>query len=289
MDYREDGKIDQSEVIYSGGGGRGRGGGIAIGGGAGVIVLILALLFGFNPNDILGGGQPEPNGTAANAPVCSRGSDIRKDRECRFPAYVNSIQSYWRTALDGYTNAPTNIYSGQVNTACGAASAEVGPFYCPADKTVYIDTVFMDRLLKQLGAQGGDAAEAYIIAHEYGHHISNLTGTLQKAQTSRETGPTSGQVRLELQADCYAGIWFHNTIKDPNSLITSVTQDDLNRVVDAARAVGDDAIQMKQQGGVSPESWTHGSSAMRKHWVQKGFDSGDPNVCDTFSATDLEG
>ena len=140
----------------------------------------------------------------------------------------------------------------------------------------------------QLGAAGGDAAEAYVIAHEYGHHISNLTGVLAKAQSSgNTTGPASAQVRLELQADCYAGAWLKNAASDPISPIKSITADDVNRAVDAALAVGDDRIQLKSTGAVTPESWTHGSSAMRKRWLAIGFNDGDPSQCNTFTADAL--
>ena len=143
-------------------------------------------------------------------------------------------------------------------------------------------------MLPQLGAQGGDAAEAYVIAHEYGHHIQNLTGVMSQVQSQgRQTGPTSPQVRLELQADCYAGVWMRNATADPNSPISEITQEDIDRAVDAAIAVGDDRIQEMSTGEVSPESWTHGSSAQRKQWLARGFNTGDPNQCNTFSADAL--
>ena len=177
----------------------------------------------------------------------------------------------------------------QIATGCGTATSQVGPFYCPADKVVYLDDSFFDTMLEgQLGAQGGDAAEAYVLAHEYGHHISDLTGVLARAQASgNSTGPKSAQVRLELQADCYAGAWLANATADPDSPIRKVTRDDLDRAVDAALAVGDDRIQMKSTGSVSPESWTHGSAAMRKKWLATGFNSGDPGQCNTFAASAL--
>jgi predicted metalloprotease len=153
---------------------------------------------------------------------------------------------------------------------------------------VYLDLGFFDQLTGQLGAQGGDAAEAYVLAHEFGHHIQNLTGTMQRVQSSRQgTGPTSPGVRLELQADCYAGVWFRHATEDPQSPITEVTQEDLDRAVDAAQAVGDDRIQQKMQGQVSPETWTHGSAAMRRQWLAQGFNTGDPNKCDTFAKNAL--
>lgn len=290
MEYRDNARIDASEVVYAGKGGSGRRGpGIALGGGAGVLVLLVALLFNVDLGALTQGDAPvAPQTGTVETPHCQTGADIKQDRRCRWAAQVNSIQRYWRSALPGYKPAKLVIFSGRISTACGTAGSEVGPFYCPGDQQVYMDPGFTEMLLKRLGARGGDAAEAYILAHEYGHHVSNLTGTLARAQSSRQqTGPKSAQTRLELQADCYAGVWFANTVKDPNSLIQSVTADDLERVVDAARAVGDDHIQMQSTGGISPESWTHGSSAMRKHWVTKGFQSGDPNVCDTFSTDDL--
>lgn len=285
MQYNEDAKLDPSQV--SGGGGR-RGTTIALGGGAGLLVIIVALLFGIDPGLLSGGSTTGVPATTAPDPYaqCTSGADIAKNRDCRFVAYTNSIQAFWTEAYPGYVPTRTKIFSGQIATGCGTATAEVGPFYCPADKVVYLDDSFFDTMLKgQLGAEGGDAAEAYVIAHEYGHHISDLTGVLAKAQASgNRTGPKSAQVRLELQADCYAGAWLANATADPNSPITQITRDDLNRAVDAALAVGDDRIQMKSTGSVSPESWTHGSAAMRKHWLAVGFNSGDPGKCNTFAA-----
>ena len=285
MKYRDNAQLDPSQM----GGSRGGGGKIAIGGGAGVIVLLLALFLGINPGDLMGGTsspQAEPSGTAA-APYqqCTKGADISRDRECRFVAYTNSIQSYWAGAYDGYQKIQVVPFTGQVSTACGTATSAVGPFYCPGDTTVYLDTGFFDELTSKLGAKGGDSAEAYVFAHEFGHHIQNLTGVMQKVQSQgQQTGPKSGGVRLELQADCYAGVWMNHTTKDPNSPIESLTQDDLNRAIDAAAAVGDDRIQERMQGQVNPESWTHGSAANRQKWLQTGFESGDPNTCDTFAA-----
>ena len=270
------------------GGGRGGSGGkIAIGGGAGLIVLIIALVLGINPGDILGGAQeagPEPSGNSSQFAQCTRGADINTDRDCRFVAYTNSIQEYWNDNVQGYQEIQVVTFTGGVNTACGHATSAVGPFYCPADSTVYLDLEFFDQLTGQLGAQGGDAAEAYVLAHEFGHHIQNLTGTMSRVQGSgQRTGPTSAAVRLELQADCYAGVWFRRAAEDPESPISEVTQEDLRRAVDAAQAVGDDRIQEKMQGQVSPETWTHGSAAMRRKWLARGFETGDPNKCDTFA------
>lgn len=285
VQYRSGAKLDSSQM--GSGGGR-RGTTVALGGGAAILVAIVAMLFGLNPSDLLGGttaGTPTTAETNRFA-HCKTVTDISKDRDCRFVAYTNSIQAYWAKAYSGYQQTETKVFDGQVATGCGTATAEVGPFYCPADLVVYLESTFFDEMLKgQLGAKGGDAAEAYVIAHEYGHHISDLTGTLSKAQSYKGTGPKSAQVRLELQADCYAGGWMANATKDPASPIQTITADDLANAVDAAKAVGDDRIQMRSTGQVSPESWTHGSSAMRRKWLAVGFNSGDANKCDTVAAT----
>jgi uncharacterized protein len=244
-----------------------------------------------NPGDILGGTQEaDPGPSSGQTPFaqCTRGSDISADRDCRFVAYTNSIQDYWRGALPDYQSIKVETFEGQVSTACGTASSAVGPFYCPADTSVYLDLGFFDQLTGELGAQGGDAAEAYVLAHEFGHHAQNLVGTMARVQGgSQQTGSRSPQVRLELQADCYAGVWFRHATDDPESPISQVTADDLNRAVDAAAAVGDDRIQRKMQGQVSSETWTHGSAASRQKWLSQGFRSGDPETCDTFAAAAL--
>ncbi len=291
MQYNPNARLDSSQMGSGGGGARsGRTGGIAVGGGASIIVVILALIFGFPVGDLLGGTQAEAPGAGSGAASneyahCQTGADIAQNPECRFVAFTNSIQSYWAQALPGYKPSKTVTFSGQVSTGCGTATSDVGPFYCPADQTVYFDPTFFTTMLPQLGAAGGDAAEAYVVAHEYGHHIQNLTGVLAKVQSAgRETGPESGQVRLELQADCYAGVWFRYADSDPNGPIQQITRDDLDRAVDAALSVGDDRIQQRSTGQVSPEHWTHGSSEQRKYWLATGYNSGDPNLCNTFSA-----
>lgn len=285
MQYNKNAKLDSSQM----GSGGGRGGVVALGGGAGIIVMILALVFGFDPGAIMGSTTGAPSGENEYA-ACKTGADIEANRECRYVAYTNSIQDYWSKAFSGYQMTKTQIFTGSIPTGCGTATSAVGPFYCPADKTVYLDTGFFDQMLEgRLGAAGGDAAEAYVIAHEYGHHISNLTGVLAQVQSAgQQTGPTSPQVRLELQADCYAGVWLANATSDPESPIAAITQDDLNRAVDAAIAVGDDRIQEATTGRVDRESWTHGSSAQRKRWMAIGFNSGDPNQCDTFAVGALD-
>lgn len=293
MQYNRNARLDSSQMRSGGGGGRG--GGVAVGGGASILILILALLFGFNPGDLLGGGTTGSTGSSGSTGTstseyedCETGADIETNRECRWVAYTNSIQSYWTQTLSGYQQTTTTTFSNAIQTACGQATSQVGPFYCPADQRVYLDKTFFDGLLSQLGAEGGDAAEAYVIAHEYGHHIQNLTGVMSQVQSQgQSSGPDSPAVRLELQADCYAGVWFRFADSDPNGPIAAVTQDDLDRAIDAAERVGDDHIQESMQGTVNPETWTHGSSAQRKEWLARGFTTGDPNQCNTFSANAL--
>jgi predicted metalloprotease len=280
--YNDQANLDPSQM----GGGRGGGGKIAIGGGAGLVVIVLALLFGVNPGDILG-GQPTGQQSDGSTPFaqCTRGSDISHDRDCRFVAYTNSIQDYWGGAVKNYQVIKVQTFTGSIDTACGNATSAVGPFYCPGDTAVYLDLGFFDELKSKLGAEGGDAAEAYVLAHEFGHHIQNLVGTMAKVQGAGQgTGPKSAGVRLELQADCYAGVWFKHATNDPKSPISEISTDDLNRATDAAAAVGDDRIQKKMQGQVTPETWTHGSAAMRQKWLGTGFSTGDANQCDTFAA-----
>ena len=288
MQYNPGAQLDPSQM---GGGGRGRGGTVAVGGGASILIIILAMLFGFDPGALLGGGSsaPAPGGTDNPYAHCLEGKDIQEDPECRWVAYQTSIQNYWKQTLSGYQPAQTKTFDGAVNTACGQATAQVGPFYCPADATVYLDKSFFQTMLPQLGAQGGDAAEAYVIAHEYGHHIQNLTGIMGKVQQQGQTaGANSPAVRLELQADCYAGAWLRYASGSADSIISEVTQDDLDRAVNAAEVVGDDHIQHMQAGRVDPSQWTHGSSQMRKEWLAQGFNSGDPNTCNTFAAGALD-
>jgi predicted metalloprotease len=284
--YNEGAQLDPSQM-----GGGGRGGKVALGGGAGLVVIVLALIFGINPGDLTGvTGPAEPDDTSGGTAFaqCTRGSDISRDRECRFVAFTNSIQEYWGENLQGYKEIKVITFTGSVDTACGNATSAVGPFYCPGDTSVYLDLAFFDQLTSQLGAQGGDAAEAYVLAHEFGHHVQNLVGTMRQVQGGGQgSGPKSPGVRLELQADCYAGAWFNHASSDPDGPIAEVSKDDLNRAIDAAAAVGDDRIQEKMQGQVNPESWTHGSAANRQKWLTRGFTTGDPNRCDTFAADAL--
>jgi predicted metalloprotease len=277
--------------------GRGRGGTVAAGGGVGALVILLvALCTGGDPSSVIEttnqvqAQQGEIDGLETQ---CQTGADVEENPDCRFVFYVNSIQDYWddEFARRGATYSPatTNFFTSAVQTGCGGASSQVGPFYCPADQSVYLDLGFFDQLRTQFGGGGGDFAEAYVLAHEYGHHIQNLTGQMQQVRPG--SGPTSGAVRLELQADCYAGVWArHATTTDTaegEPLITEVTEEDIIEGLNAAATVGDDYIQERFQGTVSPESWTHGSSEQRQRWFAVGYRTGDLAACDTFSTNQL--
>jgi len=282
MRFRPGARLNTGQVQdRRGGGGRG----LAVGGGAGglLVVIVLALL-GVN---LPGGSDPYSLGPSSDAPTtelataCETGSDANQREDCRIVGVVNSVQDYWAEHLDGYRETPTQFFTAQTSTGCGAASSAVGPFYCPVDQTVYIDLDFYDDLRARFGAQGGPFAEAYVIAHEYGHHVQHLLGTDKRVGDDRQ-GETSGSVRLELQADCYAGVWAAHAVE--TGYIEDLTAADIADGLNAAAAIGDDRIQEQATGRVDPESWTHGSSASRQKWFNTGYRGGDPQRCDTFAA-----
>jgi hypothetical protein len=321
MEFDQNAQLDTSQIEDrrgSGGGRGGAGGGLggmlggsggkiaAGGGGLGIIGLILALLLG--GGNIFGGGGGATNvfPSEAAAPAataddsassvsatCRTGADANARQDCLIVGVVNSSQNYWAAEFGRsgikYTPAKTQFFTAQTQTACGGATSAVGPFYCPADQKVYIDLEFYDELETKFGASGGKLAQAYVIAHEYGHHVQNLLGTSDQVQRSgNRSGATSPAVRLELQADCYAGVWVNHATTEPQPetgrpYITSITQQDIDDALSAANAVGDDWIQRRFQGRVNPDSFTHGTSAQRKKWFMVGYETGDPNRCDTFS------
>ncbi|MFI6324893.1 neutral zinc metallopeptidase [Nonomuraea sp. NPDC050556] len=269
MDFRDDAELDTSQVEDRGGRGGGfPGGGIAIGGGiTGIIALIVALVFGGG----LGGGGSEPAGiqpTTNLAQDCKTGKDAEQSEKCMVVAVVNSIQDYWDGVIPEYQPAKTTLFSGGVQTGCGAADSSVGPFYCPNDQRVYLDLSFFKQLQSQFGAQGGPFAEAYVIAHEYGHHVQNLKGALSGGNS----------VGTELQADCLAGIWANHAV-ETKLYEKPFTEAEIAQALDAAAAVGDDRIQKRTQGRVDPDSFTHGSSEQRIHAFQTGYGSGDTQRC----------
>jgi predicted metalloprotease len=310
MRYSEGADLDPSGVQDRRGGGFGGGRGLAVGGGGlglvGVLVLVLVLF------QVLGGGGGGGTGaalgqlggqlgglgegqTADNTQLeqqCRTGADANESLDCAVVADIESIQDYWSGALGpDYRPTDTVFFNGSVQTSCGGATSGSGPFYCPGDQLVYIDLSFFDTLQQQFGAEGGLFVNAYVIAHEYGHHVQNLLGINQQV-TPGETGPASGTVRLELQADCFAGTWANHaeTVPDESGqpLIAEITQDDIDRALDAAARIGDDFIQQNLGGGtVDQDAFTHGSSEQRQRWFTTGYETGDPAQCDTFATDDL--
>ncbi|WP_341716747.1 neutral zinc metallopeptidase [Micromonospora sp. FIMYZ51] len=300
MELNENARIDTSQVQDRRGGGGGGGLGIPIpiggGGRGGIVGIVIAVLValvggGFGLNAMTGGEEQGDN--AALEQRCAA-PDALEQLDCRNTLYVNSIQAYWRTALpqalgEQYRPTRTVFFSQGVNTACGQADSGVGPFYCPADSLVYIDLSFYQVLAEQLGASG-EFAQPYVLAHEYGHHVQNLLGTNEQVRRQQQRDPGAANelsVRLELQADCYAGAWAKNatgTADDSGQKIfTSITERDIAEAIDTAEAIGDDAISKRANRPVNPDEFTHGTSEQRKQWFDRGYSTGDPASCDTFS------
>jgi predicted metalloprotease len=254
---------------------------IAVGGGVvGLVIAVVLLFLNGGSSDLTGGA----GGTASSSDLaaCRSGADVRQDPDCRIVAYVNSIQAYWSGTVASYREADTVLFTGRTSTGCGAATTEVGPFYCPVDGHVYIDLGFFRELTQRFGANAGPLAQAYVLAHEYGHHIQDLDGTIDRVGANSQ-GPQSASVRLELQADCYAGVWTANAVR--TGFIAGIGDRDIADALSAAAAVGDDRLQQEFQGHVTPETWTHGSSAERQRWFTNGYRSGAPTACDTFGGS----
>jgi predicted metalloprotease len=275
--FRRDAGLDTSQISDR----RGAGPLVAGGGGLiGLIVLVMSLLNGGGG----GGGLPDSSVGDLKSDLsaeCQTGEDANQRDDCRIVAVVNSVQAYWESRLgNNYQRATTVFFSGSTNSGCGSATSSVGPFYCPTDQRIYIDLGFYEDLRNRFGAQGGPFAEAYVIAHEYGHHVENLRGVLERAR-SRETGPQSPGVRVELQADCMAGMWARGAVD--TGFIEELTDADIRDGLDAAAAIGDDRIQEQAQGQVSPEQWTHGSAEQRQKWFLTGYRSTESFPCDTFA------
>jgi hypothetical protein len=310
MRYNEGGGLDTSDIQDrrgGGGGGFGGGRGVAVGGGGlglvGLIVVVLINVLGGGGGGGTGGsgipaggfsgiGQGQSADNAQLAAECDETGDANRSLDCAAVVDIDSIQDFWTQNLQGYQRADTVFFSGQVQTACGGATSGSGPFYCPADQLVYIDLSFFDTLERDFGAQGGLFVNAYVLAHEYGHHVQNLLGINRQVQQG-ETGPTSGTVRLELQADCFAGAWANHAETVPDETtgqprIAEITDDDIARALDAAGRIGDDFIQTNLGSGqVDQDAFTHGSSEQRQKWFTIGYQTGDPNQCDTFATDDL--
>lgn len=276
-------------------------GGTRAGGGiGGVLVIILFLVLtqcmgdgGGTTTGIDPSGQGNPAGLEQDSDRyanCKTGADAEDDVDCARKAVLLSLEQYWGATLPqqaGTELAPaqTITFSGGVNTGCGQATSQVGPFYCPADQQIYLDTTFFTDVLEgQLGGQGGDFVEPYVLAHEYGHHIQNMLGTMGRVRTQQ--GPESDAVRLELQADCYAGMWTRDA-SDGDGILLDLDQGDIDEAIDSAKTVGDDRIQEKSGQRVDPDGWTHGSSEQRMRWFMVGYEEGTLEACDTFAAGEL--
>jgi predicted metalloprotease len=315
MRFNPRARLDRSQVqVRRGGGGGGTRGlpipagmGGRVGGGIGGIILIvvIVLLSGALNGGGGGSGSPGVNPPRSDSEAvssselteCQTGEDANENPDCARLAVVNSIQAFWGEALPEqtgreYVEADTVMFSGGVSTGCGNATSDVGPFYCPArgDMKVYLDTTFFKDMLEgQLGATGGDFAEAYVLAHEYGHHIENLLGYMGRVRTQQ--GPESDAVRLELMADCLGGMWTKHATESTDAggepLILELNQQDIEEAINAAQAVGDDRIQQKSSGRVNPDQWTHGSAAAREYWFTIGYSKGTLQDCDTFETDQL--
>lgn len=274
---------------------RGRGTGIAIGGGGlGVLALVLiSQLVGVDLTGLaglMGGGSSMGSGPLTPVENCETGADANANTECRVSFVAESLDAYWEGELGAaYTPPPFMLFEQSVTTACGNATSAVGPFYCPPDQTVYLDISFYDELRNKFGAEGGPLAQMYVVAHEFGHHIQNIQGTMDRAKRG-DTGPTSDSVKIELQADCYAGAWAGAAATTPDQngtpFLKPITQQEMSDALNAASVIGDDRIQETMSGQVHPESWTHGSSAQRQKWFHTGYENGAAH-CDTFAAAKL--
>jgi predicted metalloprotease len=289
MTFNEGMQIDTSTTSSSGGPGRV----MAIGGGlGGLVIVVVALLLGVDPGTVMPAPQPgqAPQAQGFDTSQCKTGADANKILGCRIIATGNSVDAVWSQLLKGYTRPYVRLFDGSVQTGCGGATTEVGPFYCPVDKTAYFDTAFFQVLVDQFGSSGGPFAQEYVVAHEFGHHVQDLLGDIGRAQQGAQ-GALGNGVRTELQADCYAGVWAHfaSTVKEKNGVpyLNPLTDKDIQDALSAASSVGDDWIQKQSTGRVNPESWTHGSSEQRQHWFTVGYQTGDPKRCDTYDAADL--
>ncbi|GAA1219711.1 KPN_02809 family neutral zinc metallopeptidase [Rhodoglobus aureus] len=288
MTFNDNARINPGKVSR-----RGRNTGIAVGGGGSLLVIgliIASQVLGVDLTGLVGGGTTGGGGQEQGQPLseCTTGEAANNSINCRIAAAADSLDTYWESELPtlGQTYRTTNVvlFSGQTNTGCGGATSATGPFYCPADERIYVDTAFYDDLRSRFGSSGGPLAEMYVIAHEWGHHIQNSTGIMEGLDR-QTTGPSSDSVRLELQADCFAGAWVGaaSTIKNDDGVVflDPVTEAQIADALSAASAVGDDRIQQSTQGQVTPESWTHGSSEKRQQWFMTGLNGG-PGACNTF-------
>lgn len=286
MTFRGDVSRSGGNARKGGGGGRG----MAVGGGIGGLLLVgLFLLLGGNPGQVdeLFGGQGNQGqleaGEQGNFDHCQSGEDANTYDDCRLYYTSFSVDEMWTEVLPAqagleYRAPGMEIFTNSTQSGCGAASASTGPFYCPSDQFTYFDVTFFDQM-RQFGGENAPLAQMYIVAHEYGHHVQNLEGTLGLSDYNNP-GAESDAVKIELQADCYAGIWASYADKGPDRMLEPITEAQLDSALTTAAAVGDDNIQRRSGGEVNPESWTHGSSQQRKDSFLAGYNSGQMSACD---------
>ncbi|HSM01550.1 MAG TPA: neutral zinc metallopeptidase [Acidimicrobiia bacterium] len=288
MTFRDDADIGSGRTSK-----RGK---MALGGGLGLVaVVLIAQLLGVDVTGFLGGSGGAP-AEGQSLEHCQTGADANADIECRMVGASASLEAYWEDADEaiGVRYEPPAgglvLFDQAVQTGCGSGSSATGPFYCPLDETIYIDVSFFGALQDRFGAEGGPLAEMYVVAHEWGHHMQHLTGVLEETR-DRETGPTSNAVRVELQADCFAGAWAAaaSTVTDDSGtpFLQPLTDAQIRDALSAAAAVGDDRIQETTQGEVDPHAFTHGTSEQRQDWFLAGF-RGGADSCDTFSVAGSE-
>ena len=287
MTFNDDAKYSGKGVRKSG-----RRTGLAVGGGGlGLVaIVLLSQLLGVDLTGLVGGGTAGTSqGEDTALTNCDTGADANVDVECRVGFTRDSLEDYWSEQAPamgiGYVSPTIRLFGGSVDTGCGGATSAVGPFYCPADQQIYLDTAFYDELRTQFGATAGPLSQLYVVGHEWGHHIQHVTG-ITEGLDLRATGSNSDSVKLELQADCFAGAWLGDAsdidASNGEPFLEPITKSQIADALSAASAVGDDRIQKSAGAAVNPEGWTHGSSAQRQKWFQTGF-SGGPDSCDTFA------
>jgi predicted metalloprotease len=266
-------------------------GGVAVGGGTILVVLLVSFLTGTNPLVLLNLVESVQDSSVPQSNDAASPTKAPSDELGKFASVVLAdTEETWHAVLSqmgrSYEEPRLVLFSGAVRSACGMGSAAVGPFYCPRDGRVYLDLSFFKQLSQRLGAPG-DFAQAYVIAHEVGHHVQNLLGTSERVNSQQHLASTAEanalSVRLELQADCFAGVWGFHAKRDRNL----IEPGDFEEGLHAASAIGDDQLQHMSKGTVQPESWTHGSSQQRTTWLRRGLETGDPTACDTFAANRL--
>ena len=283
MTFNDNANVGGSTARRRGGGAAIAGGGIA---GIGAIAVLLFQLFtGQDISGLVGGGGGAvDNGEATRIEQCQSGADANARDDCRLAAGQVVLDEFWEGQVQGYTPPQLFVVDGATNTQCGTASNQTGPFYCPPEQAVYVDPTFFGLLRQQFDATAGPLAQLYVLAHEYGHHVQNIAGIMQE-HSDRGTGPDSDGVRLELQADCFAGAFIGDMTEqvdeDGVAYLKEPTQQQIADAINAAQTVGDDHIQQQSGGGVNPETWTHGSSEQRQRWFETGYRNGAA-ACETF-------